>query len=472
MSYRITRITVATVFLRVFVNTLLAVYLFTCLPAVLFSQTNGPISPRAFRLSNGLRVILAPDNSMDATCILVYHATGVRDDPESARGASFLFQSLSLLGTNNSNIYDRIFFIKQNGGDSERIVSYDYSIFSQVVPTSELDSALWLESERISSLRISDKNINIEKNNIYQKNYRLINSNPYARGREWMWGELFKQTAYQLPVYGRLEQVRNFDNRVVREVYKNFRNLSSIILVVAGNFQLQELQKAIAKHFSGLEATYPVRNGWAARKKRTAVSRTETAAPAQSPKYTYKNELVENLSKPFTLYGIRGPGWSDLDYLYFDFIRYYLADKRISRLDGLLNRTYDLDIAINHELTTNLEANGLVIILTAKKRANLERAKYLVNKKLDALNKSKQGVLSGSDLRAVKELMEIDFVKKMSNLQERSFYLAQKYYLTGKLDAEENHLRRIRRITVYDIHRIAQKYLTKDNRVNLNVLSK
>lgn len=471
MSYRITRVTVATVFLRVFVYTLLSVYLFTCLPADLHGQTNGPIPPRAFRLSNELRVILAPEIGIDSTCVLVYHATGVRDDPANARGASFLLQGLSILGTNNSNIYDRILFIKQNGGDSVRIVNYDYSIFSQVIPSSELDSALWLESERVSSLRLSDENINIEKNNVYQKNYRMIHSNPYVMGMDWLRTELYKNTVYEIPVYGKLEEVRNFDTRVVRNAYKNFQNLSNIILVVAGNFDLPELQKAIAKHFAGLEATYPVRNGWAARKKRTSPPMTGTTPP-KPHKYAYKNEMVENLSRPFTLYGIRGPGWNDLDYLYFEFIGYYLADQRVSKLDDILNRSSNLDITINHELTANLDANGLVIKLTARKRENLERAKYFVNKKLDALSKGKQGALSGSDLRAVKELMEIDFVKQMSDLHARSVYLAQTYYLTGKLDAEEEHLRRIRRITVYDIHRIAQKYLRRDNRVNVNVLSK
>ena len=68
--------------------------------------------------------------------------------------------------------------------------------------------------------------------------------------------------------------------------------------------------------------------------------------------------------------------------------------------------------------------------------------------------------------------MELDFMKKMTRLDTRCEFLAESYNLSGELGGAENHLRRIQRITTYDIYRIAKKYLKRSNRVNLNVYEK
>ena len=68
--------------------------------------------------------------------------------------------------------------------------------------------------------------------------------------------------------------------------------------------------------------------------------------------------------------------------------------------------------------------------------------------------------------------MEIDFLKNMTVLEKRSAFLAEHYHLSGSLNAEDVYLNRIRKINIYDIYRISQKYLDKDNLVNLNVYAK
>ncbi len=152
----------------------LCLHLFLCLPTPVNARSNVN-NVSSFRLSNGLRVILAPVNDIEATCVMLYHLTGVRDDPAEIRGGSYLYQNLMLGATQNLDVYDRIYFIKQYGGSSNRIVNYDYSIFYQVVQESEVDNALWLESERINSLQLTNRNITIQKDNVYIRHYRHQN---------------------------------------------------------------------------------------------------------------------------------------------------------------------------------------------------------------------------------------------------------------------------------------------------------
>jgi zinc protease len=413
----------------------------------------------SFKLSNGLRVILSPIDNIKAVCVLLYHQTGVRDDPPEIRGASYLYQNLMLLGTRNLDIYDRIFYLSRTGGFGDRIVSYDYSLFYQVVPASAINNALYLESERISTLQRPDSNIRAELNRVYAKNYRLNNSNVNVKASNWVRSMLFAGSIYEIPVYGNLEEIRGFDTQKVKKLYDNFRDLSNIIMVISGEFDKAELKKSINKYFGILSfLPKPARN----------ITKSDTSL-APRKKFVTTNWLEENLSESFILYGILGPAKFNFDHLYFDFIRYYLVDERISKLEETLNRERNLNVFISYESIDYLEASALIIKIAAKRRANLERARFFLVKQLDAMLKS---TIPNADVKMTKSLMEIDFMKKMSRLETRSVFLAESYQETGELKGEENYLKRIRNLNTYDIFRIAKTYLAKDNRVNLNVYPK
>lgn len=422
-------------------------------------QTAAYSEVSSFKLPNGLRVILSPEDNVEAVCVLLYHLNGVRDDPPEIRGGSYLYQNLMLLGTQHLDTYDQILYLKRYGGISDRIVTYDYSMFYQLIPASEINNALWLESERISSLKLSSRNIRIEQNRVYSKNYRLSHSNVHVRASLWIKSQLFKSSIYETPVYGNLEEIRGFDSQAVHKLYNNFRNLSNIIMVIAGQFDLSELKKSINKYFGRLSLLpRPTRN----------VKKSYTSL---SPKkeFVHENWLVENLSESFLLYGIPGPSKFNFDHLYFDFIRYYLVDERISELEELLNRERSLNVTINSEIIDYFETSALIIKISTKNRANLERARFFLNKKLDALQK---GTVSNAEVRMTKSLMEIDFMKKMTALETSAVFLAENYHVTGELNGEETHLTRIRKINAFDIYRITRTYMKKENRVNLNVYPK
>jgi predicted Zn-dependent peptidase len=396
---------------------------------------------------------------MDATCVLVYHIAGTRDDPPDVKGGSYLFQNLMLRETRNLAGFERLVYIKRSGGISNRMVGYDYSIFFQVVPRSEINNALWLESERISSLNLSDRDIVTEKDNVYRRFYRQINSNVHAWGMNWIKSKIFQGTIYETPVYGKLEEVRNFTPQAIRKLYRNFKNLSNIIMVISGKFDTGEIRRAVSKHFAGLASTpRPPRKQYV------------SAAPRQ--KYEFLNRVEDNLNEHFVLFGIRAPAKFSNDHLYFQFLRYYLVDKRIAKLDKILNHDNNLDVTISHHFTDHFEANALVIKISCKSRANMTRARYFVNRLLNALKKGKPGTLSGSEIRTTRSLMEIDFLKNMVTPEARARFLAGHYSVSGSLNAERHYLNRIRAINSYDIYRIGKKFFDKNNRVNLNVYAK
>lgn len=431
---------------------LISISILICLSAFIQAE----LEVNTLKLTNGLQIILSPVEDVSATNILFYHKTGTRDDPPEVRGGSYLYQHLMRLGTRNLEPYDRLMFVKKNGGDVVERVNYDYSLFYQIIPDDMISNALWLESERILSLRLDDKAINLQKNNIYNRALRLMKGNIHYRASDWVKSQIFEGTVYQIPVFGDYNKIRDFDNRQIRKMYEHFRNLSDVILVISGKYDLIELTQFIDKHFPpSLPKNEP--------KKRKYIQ----AAPRKEA--VFKNWVIENLPQNFFLYGFRVPTKMNSDYYTFEFIRYYLVDRRISLLNKVLNNMNDLNVTISYEYTNYVEANALIIKIATPDRVALEKAKYIIGQQIQALMNIR---LPATEIRIVKSLMEIDFAKKLSRLETRSIMLAETFHIMGTTDLDEAHLKHIRKISPLDIMRVSKKYLSRNNQVNLNVYRK
>ncbi len=417
-----------------------------------------PVKVSTFQLANGLKVILAPMENMEAACVLLYHITGVRDDPAEIRGAAHLYETLMLSRTQTLEPMERIFFIKRYGGLSQVHVDYDYSIFSQVVPDTEIGNALWLESERLSSLQLNSRQIGNLKNIVYKRKKQIRGHNVHVKAAEYISARVFDGTIYQTPVYGNLEKLPEYSIQKIKKVYDNFRNPKSIIMVICGKFNISKVKAAVNKGFGTLEVTRPPRA-------------TQYMDPPARNKYTYDTWSEQNSGHPFALYGILAPGKASYDYLYFQFLRYYLLDPRVGRLNRLLNNLDNVEAHVTSQFTDNLETNALLIKITASRRLDLERAKYIVNRELSAFG-AKTKAISASDIRMIKALMELDFKKKMRAPEHRGLLLAENYHLNGDLNFAVKYLERIRRMTLQGVTRVGKKYLKKENRNVLNVYPK
>lgn len=426
-----------------------------CFILLLFIPLHSVISVSNFNLPNGLTVLLAPDDKMNSVCVLTYHKNGVSSDPSDIRGASYLYQKLMFLETDNLPPYERIQFIMKNGGRSSGKVNYDNSVFYQVVPASDLNYALWLESERLQKLKLNDREIIKQRKNVYDRIYRFINRSISFRASEWMRKELFRNSVYKTPLYGDIEKLNTFDTGRIKRIYQSFSNPKNIILVISGKFEEEGIREKIDRYFGNLESkSIPAKN------------------PVASPLakgYKYENWMREVIPENFILIGLRAPSKLSLDYTYFKLLVYYLLDERTSKLKRIFKSNLKMDVDISFDFSNNIGANSLLIKISSKKRAELERVRFYIRRLFEMLMTDR---LTTSELRTMKSLMEIDFLKNLTKPEKMSLVLAENYHMSGNLDYGNMFLKRVRKINSFDIVRISKKYLRKENMVILNVFSK
>jgi predicted Zn-dependent peptidase len=417
----------------------------------------GQLEVSKFRLNNGLQVILSPDKNVQATCVLLYHLNGVKNDPLDIRGTSYLLKDLMMyLGTRNLEPYDRLMFAQRNGGLSTSQISYLKSYFIQIIPDTELDNALWLERERLDSLRMNSASLNQRKNMLYIRLHNLNSTNIHFRANQWIKKKIFEGTPYETPLFGELEKIRSINNLSLRRVYNTYKNPKSIILVITGKFDPQSTREKIARQFGQLSNS-----------RHPPITKIKSIPPRTE--YVYQNWQRERLQENFVLYGIRAPSKSIYNHLYFHALVYYLLDKRISLLEKVLNQEQKLGVKIDYEFTDYLEANSLIIKISTSQRINLERAKYFINNTFKNLRSK---AIPKPEIRVLKSLMEIDFWKRMADIGQKSLILAESFRLYGDLNIDERYVKRIQNMIGFHIFRIAKTYLKKENLVLLNVISK
>ncbi|MBN2398765.1 MAG: insulinase family protein [Candidatus Aminicenantes bacterium] len=425
-------------------------FLFISLFTPVFCQT---INITSFELPNGLKVILSPSDDMQAAAVCIYNMNGARHDLADNRGISYLFQYLMFNGNENLESYDHVLFINKMGGIVSGRVSHDNSVFCDVLPASEINVALWLESERLKSLRLDDASINYQKNQIFNRINRLGEASLNFRAQTWINSRVFDGLPYAQPLYGDLNKIRNLNNDQIRESYQKFQNLSNILLIIAGKFDINELKAGINKYFQNIPP---------GKKSQEVIANIST--PHSS--FSVKNWVLPGLKNNFSFFAIKSPGKINYDFLYFDFLRYYLTDPRLSHLDYMINKVNKLNVEIEATYTDYFEANVLTIQMSCPERINLEKAKYILQQEFMALTTK---LINNADFRAVRSLMEIDFNKNTYSLEDRCLRIGEFYHMFGELNFFDAYLRRLRRVSLYDILESAKKYLKKENQVILNV---
>ena len=416
----------------------------------LFAQT---VAVSTFELPNGVRVILSPSNDIQAAAVCVYHMRGARNEPAEGRGIAYLYQYLMFDGNANLEPYDHVLFINKMGGTVSGRVNYDNSVFYELLPAQEINVALWLESERLKSLRLQDSNIDYHKNQIYGRLNRLWETNQNFKAQAWVSAQVFEGSAYEHPLYGDLNKIRFLNNDKIRENYQNFQDLANILLIIAGKFDINELKAGINKFFQDIPPGRRMQN-------------PVFSAQNQRRAHVAKNWLVPGLKKNFVVYGIKSPAKIGYNFMYFDFLRYYLTDPRFARLDFVLNTVNKLNVEIQSSFTDYMEANCLTIEISSPKRINIEKAKYVLEKEFQALGTN---LIGNSDVRSIRSLMEIDLLKSMGQLEERCLRIGEFYHMFSELNFFDLQLKRLRKITSYDVQESAKKYFLKENQVILNV---
>jgi zinc protease len=213
----------------------------------------GMIQFERFTLSNGLRVIVHQDNSTPMAVVNIMYDVGARDEDPSKTGFAHLFEHLMFGGSMNIPVYDEP--LQMAGGENNAYTTNDLTNYYIQLPADNLETAFWLESDRMLSLAFNEKSLDVQRKVVSEEFKEHYLTKPYGDAWHRMRELAYKKHPYRWMTIGK--ELSHIENATLSDVqhffFKHYRPVNAI-LVVAGNVTVDRVKKLAEKWFGEIPA--------------------------------------------------------------------------------------------------------------------------------------------------------------------------------------------------------------------------
>src|ERR1700749_795508 len=199
-----------------------------------------------FQLSNGLKVFVHQDKSTPLACINILYNVGARDEDPEQTGFAHLFEHLMFGGSVNIPDYDQP--LQRVGGENNAFSSNDITNYYITLPAENIETAFWLESDRMLSLAFSEKSLEVQRNvGIEEFKQRYLNQ-PYGDGWLKLRPMVYKKHPYQWATIGKeLKHIEDAKIGDVKAFFKKHYNPQNAVMVVGGNVTIEQAKQLAKK---------------------------------------------------------------------------------------------------------------------------------------------------------------------------------------------------------------------------------
>lgn len=405
-----------------------------------------------FELSNGLKVIHHHDESTPLVAFNLLYDVGARDEDPDRTGFAHLFEHLMFGGSKNIPNFDEP--LQKAGGQSNAFTSNDITNYYCTLPRENLETAFWLESDRMLELAFTPKSLEVQRNVVIEEFKQRYLNQPY--GDIWLLLRplAYRKHPYQWATIGK--EVRHIAEATMEEVksffYKHYSPRNSVICV-AGDVSLARVKELSEKYFGDV----PDREKY------------ERALPKEPAQNELRELSVERDVPADAIYmAFHMCGRTESDYYATDLISDILSRGKSSRLfKGLV-----LDNPKFNEISAYVSGsldNGLFII-TGKpvKEVSLEEAQALIWEYIEEI---KSALVSERELEKVKNKVESSNMFGEMSVLNKAMSLCF-YELITSAEEINHEVDKYMKVQQEDIKRVANSIFQKDNCSVLNYHSK
>lgn len=405
-----------------------------------------------FLLANGLRVVVHRDTSTPMAVLNVLYDAGARDENPEQTGFAHLFEHLMFGGSINIPVYDGP--LQVAGGENNAYTTNDLTNYYIQLPAENLETAFWLESDRMLSLAFTEKSFDVQRKVVCEEFKEHYLNKPYGDVWHKMRELTYKVHPYRWMTIGKelshienakLEDVKNF-------FFKHYRPVNAI-LVVAGNVTTEKVKELAEKWFGDIPAG-------------EKYNRNLPQEPAQTEARQLEIKADVPLDALYKCWHI----YPRLDQRYYitDLITEVLSGGGSSRLFQALVKEKKLFSNIECYHTGSIDAGTIVIEGKLVKGVKMEEAENAVQEEID---KMKTELVAANELQKVKNKIESLMAFEDMSLMNRAASLAY-YELLGDAALMNTELEKYNVITVEDILKESKIIFRPENSNTLYYYSK
>ncbi len=400
-----------------------------------------------FVLTNGLTLIVQEDHKAPIVAVNVWYHVGSKNEKPGRTGFAHLFEHLMFNGSENFNddyfqAMERIGATDLNGTTSE-----DRTNYFQDVPTSALEIALWMESDRMGHLlgAITQERLD-EQRGVVQNEKRQYENQPYGRVEELIPRATYPANhPYSWTVIGSMEDLNAASLDDVKDWFRTYYGAANAVLVIAGDIDAKTAREKVEKYFGSIPSGPPV-----ARHERWIAKRTGS-----------QRQIMEDRVPQARLYKVWNvPEFQALDSDYLDLVASVLASGKNSRLyERLVYRDQIASSVVAYNESREI-AGQFRVVATARPGEDLAKIEAALDEEMARF--LKDGPSEKELQRAKTEALAgfIRGVERIGGFGGTSDILAMNEVFAGTPDFYKTKFERTRDATAVEVHRAANAWLS------------
>ncbi|WP_080241161.1 M16 family metallopeptidase [Spirosoma rigui] len=396
-----------------------------------------------FVLDNGLKVFVHEDNSTPIAAVNILYNVGSRDEDPSRTGFAHLFEHLMFGGSKNIPSYDEP--LQKVGGENNAFTSPDITNYYITLPAANLETAFWLESDRMLSLSFDPQVLDVQQKVVIEEFKQRYLNQPY--GDVWLKLRplVYKEHPYRWATIGKdISHIENATLDDVRHFFYKYYLPNNAVLVVAGNVTTEQVKQLCAKWFAPIPAGEQYIRNVPVEPVQTAARKLEVSAKVP----------LNGLYKAYHMPGRFDPGYQTADLL-----SDMLGRSKSSRLYQQLLRDTPLFSNIGAYLTASDDPGLLIVQGTLNEGVSLEEADAAVESVVDDfINQA----VSEDELTKVKNQAEATLAFSEVELLNRAMNLA---FAANAGDPElvNQEAAQIQAVTPEGVQAMARQVLRREN---------
>lgn len=409
-------------------------------------------------LPNGLKVVTLEDHRAPVVTLQVWYHVGSKDEEQGKAGFAHLFEHLMFKGSEHIGPQEHSRYIEQLGGDYNANTSFDRTLYYETVPSNALDRVLYLEADRMRSLRVDDPNLKSERAVVEEEHRLRVGNAPYGTLFESIQALLFpKNHPYEHTTIGIMADLDSAALKNVQAFHDEYYKPDDATLVLVGDFKTEEAVAKIGKYFSGIpKSTKPFT--------RYPVIASDQTAERRKTVYD-KLAPLPIVVMAFRLPATEGPDARDLPV--FDVMSGILSEGQSSRLYRALVRDQQIAVQASGGSAT-LKLGGMYFFDAV---ANAGKSPEAIEKALlEQVELLRTLPVSQAELTKAKNQAISTKVFGTISTEAKANALGEADLLYSTPEHANKELSELQAVTAADIQRVAQKYFVPEQRNILYML--
>ena len=406
-------------------------------------------------LPNGMQVVLLEDHSTPIVHVEVWYHVGSKNERRGRTGFAHLFEHMMFKGSKNVEPEGHPSWISSIGGQSNAHTTEDATVFWETVPAQYLPLVLWLEADRLATLRIDEDVFKTEREVVKEERRMRIDNQPYGRLNELIYNEAFTVHPYKHPTIGSMKDLEAASIDDVRDFFRTYYVPNNATIVLVGDFNSKEALALVTRYLGRVP------------KSDRPVPRDIPKEPPQLKERRVRLEESWPLPAVVVAHHITFDG--DPDSYPLHIASKVLSDGQSSRIQRKL--VYEKQLALAAFGGGNIIEDPNLFYAVA-----IVQPGHTTQETIDALIAELDGLrsepITTAELQQAKNQFARDYIFGRESNKDKAGQLGHAAVIHNDIKTADGEFDIFMNITQADVQRVARKYFTPENRLVITIMPK